>query len=222
MHTTAKPAHAAGTVRLGELEVQRMGFGAMRVTGPGVWGPPPDRDAAKALLRRALDLGIDFLDTADSYGPHVSEEIIAEALHPYPQGLVIGTKGGFTRPGRSWRADGRPAQLRAAIDGSLKRLRLACIDLYQFRTPDSHVPFLDSVGTLAEAQRAGKIRHSNISCLWIEEKQDTYQLELRKVLGTENPADMRTKHRSRQSLDKCVSHLNQFHVKGRAKAGLDV
>jgi len=172
--TPAKPAHAAGRVRLGEREVVRMGFGAMRVTGPGVWGPPPDRDAAKALLRRALDLGIDFLDTADSYGPQVSEEIIAEALHPYPAALVIGTKGGFTRPGRSWRADGRPAHLRAAIDGSLKRLRLACIDLYQFHTPDSRVPFLDSVGAIADAQRAGKIRHiglSNVSVAQLEEAE---------------------------------------------------
>lgn len=167
----AKPAHAAGIVRLGDATVQRMGFGAMRVTGPGVWGPPPEREAAKALLRRALDLGVDFLDTADSYGPQVSEEIIAEALHPYPAGLVIGTKGGFTRPGRSWRADGRPAHLRAAIDGSLKRLRLECIDLYQLHTPDSRVPFLDSLGAIADAQRAGKIRRiglSNVSVSQLE------------------------------------------------------
>ncbi|MGW8270848.1 MAG: aldo/keto reductase, partial [Burkholderiales bacterium] len=115
-NASAMPAQAAGTVRLGDLVVQRMGFGAMRVTGAGVWGPPRDREAAKRLLRRALELGVNFLDTADSYGPNVSEEMIAEALHPYPPGLVIGTKGGFTRPGRSWRADGRPEHLRAAID----------------------------------------------------------------------------------------------------------
>jgi len=169
---TAKPAQAAGTVQLGDLVVQRMGFGAMRVTGAGVWGPPRDRDAAKRLLRRALELGVDFLDTADSYGPHVSEEMIAEALYPYPPGLVIGTKGGFARPGRSWRADGRPEHLRAAIDGSLKRLRLERIDLYQFHTPDSRVPFAESIGAIAEGQRAGKIRHiglSNVSVAQLEE-----------------------------------------------------
>lgn len=169
-----KPAQAAGTVRLGDLTVQRMGFGAMRVTGAGVWGDPPDRAGARDLLRRAVALGIDFLDTADSYGPNVSEEIIAEALHPYPAGLVIGTKGGFTRPRRSWIADGRPAQLRAAIDASLKRLRLECIDLYQFHTPDPRVPFAESVGALAEAQRAGKIRHiglSNVSVAQLDEAE---------------------------------------------------
>jgi len=181
---SAKPAHAAGTVRLGDRAVQRMGFGAMRVTGPGVWGPPPDREAAKALLRRALDLGIDFLDTADSYGPQVSEEIIAEALHPYPAGLVIGTKGGFTRPGRSWRADGRPAHLRAAIDGSLKRLRLACIDLYQFHTPDSRVPFLDSVGAIADAQRAGKIRHVGLSNVSVSQLEAAERLV--KIVSVQN------------------------------------
>jgi len=169
---SAKPAQAAGTVRLGALEVPRMGFGAMRVTGAGVWGDPPDRAAAKALLRRALELGIAFLDTADSYGPYVSEEIIAEALHPYPAGLVIGTKGGLTRPNRSWHPDGRPEHLRAAIDGSLKRLRLERIDLYQFHTPDPRVPFADSLGAIAEAQRSGKIRHiglSNVSVAQLEQ-----------------------------------------------------
>ena len=171
---TIKPAQAAGTVRLGDLSVQRMGFGAMRVTGAGVWGDPPDRAAAKALLRRAFDLGVTFLDTADSYGPNVSEEIIAEALHPYPAGLVIGTKGGFTRPNRSWRPDGRPEQLRAALDASLRRLRLERIDLYQFHTPDPRVPFTESVGALAAAQRAGKIRHiglSNVSVKQLEEAE---------------------------------------------------
>jgi len=174
MPAPAKPAHAAGTVRLGSLSVQRMGFGAMRVTGAGVWGDPPDRGAAKALLRRALELGVTFFDTADSYGPEVSETIIAEALHPYPAGLVIGTKGGFTRPGRSWRADGRPAHLRAALDGSLQRLRLVRIDLYQFHTPDPRVPFAESIGTLADAQRAGKIRHiglSNVSVAQLAEAE---------------------------------------------------
>jgi len=172
MPAPAKPAHAAGTVRLGSLSVQRMGFGAMRVTGAGVWGDPPDRGAAKALLRRALELGVTFFDTADSYGPEVSETLIAEALHPYPAGLVIGTKGGLTRPNRSWHPDGRPEHLRAAIDGSLKRLRLERIDLYQFHTPDPRVPFADSLGAIAEAQRSGKIRHiglSNVSVAQLEQ-----------------------------------------------------
>ncbi len=170
-----KPAQAAGTVRLGDLTVQRMGFGAMRVTGAGVWGDPPDRAAAKALLRRALDLGITFLDTADSYGPNVSEEIIAEALYPYPAGLVIGTKGGLTRPRRpAWTPDGRPAHLRAALEGSLKRLRLERFDLYQLHAPDPRVPFVDSVGALADAQHAGKIRHiglSNVSVAQLEQAE---------------------------------------------------
>jgi pyridoxine 4-dehydrogenase len=174
MPANVKPAHAAGTVRLGALEVQRMGLGAMRVTGAGVWGDPPDRAAAKTLLRRALELGITFLDTADSYGPYVSEEIVAEALHPYPAGLVIGTKGGLTRPNRSWHPDGRPEHLRAAIDGSLKRLRLERIDLYQFHAPDPRVPFADSLGAIAEAQRSGKIRHiglSNVSVAQLEQAE---------------------------------------------------
>ena len=168
------PAQAAGAIRLGTLRVQRLGLGAMRVTGAGVWGDPPDRAAAKALLRRALALGVDFLDTADSYGPNVSEQIIAEALHPYPAGLVIGTKGGLTRPKRGWQPDGRPEHLRAALEGSLKRLRLERIDLYQLHAPDPRVPFAESVGALADAQRAGKIRHigmSNVSIAQLDEAQ---------------------------------------------------
>jgi pyridoxine 4-dehydrogenase len=157
-------AAAAGVVRLGDIAVNRMGFGAMRVTGPDIWGDPPDRPAARRLLARAVELGINFLDTADSYGPEVSENIIAEALHPYPAGLVIGTKGGLVRPSRSrWPSDARPEHLRRALDGSLKRLRLERIDLYQLHAPDPKVPYADSIGTLAELQRAGKIRHLGVS-----------------------------------------------------------
>lgn len=181
---SARPAHAAGTVRLGDLEVQRMGLGAMRVTGAGVWGNPPDRAAAKALLRRALELGITFLDTADSYGPYVSEEIIAEALYPYPAELVIGTKGGLTRPNRSWHPDGRPEHLRAALDGSLKRLRLERIDLYQFHSPDPRVPFADSVGALADAQHAGKIRHIGLSNVSVAQLKQAERLV--KVVSVQN------------------------------------
>jgi aryl-alcohol dehydrogenase-like predicted oxidoreductase len=170
-------AAAAGTVRLGDLTVNRMGFGAMRVTGAGIWGDPPDRGAAKRLLVRAVELGVNFLDTADSYGPEVSERIIAEALFPYPAGLVIGTKGGLLRPSRGgWPSDARPEHLRSALDGSLKRLRLERIDLYQLHAPDPKVPFADSVGTLAELQRAGKIRHIGVSNVSVRELEQARRI----------------------------------------------
>ncbi len=160
------------TIRIADLSVNRLGFGAMRVCGPNVWGPPKDRPAALAVMRKAFALGCNFFDTADSYGPHVDEELIAEALHPYPKGLVIATKGGLLRPRPSaWDSDARPEHLKRAIDGSLKRLRLERIDLYQLHAPDPAVPFEDSVRTLAEAQRAGKIRHvglSNVSVKQLE------------------------------------------------------
>jgi aryl-alcohol dehydrogenase-like predicted oxidoreductase len=159
--------------RLGDLTVNRLGFGAMRVCGPNIWGPPRDRAAAHRVLRRAIELGVNFFDTADSYGPHVDEELIAEALHPYPKDLVIATKGGLLRPRPgAWDPDGRPEQLKRALDGSLKRLKLDRIDLYQLHAPDSKVPFADSVGALADGQRAGKIRHvgvSNVSVKQLEE-----------------------------------------------------
>ncbi|HXZ51261.1 MAG TPA: aldo/keto reductase, partial [Burkholderiales bacterium] len=154
----------AGEIRLGDLHVRRMGFGAMRVCGPGVWGAPRDRAGAHRVFRRAIELGVNFFDTADSYGPHVDEDLIAEALHPYPQGLVIATKGGLLRPQRNaWNPDGRPAHLRRALEGSLKRLRLERIDLYQLHAPDPRVPLAESVGALADMQRAGKIRHIGVS-----------------------------------------------------------
>jgi aryl-alcohol dehydrogenase-like predicted oxidoreductase len=169
----ALPATLAGTVRLGDLTVHRMGFGAMRVCGPNIWGPPKDRAHAHRVLRRALELGVDFIDTADSYGPEVDEILIAEALHPYPRNLVIGTKGGIVRPSAPrWDEDGRPEHLRRALEGSLKRLRLERIDLYQFHAPDPKVPYAESIGALAELQRAGKIRHlgvSNVSVAQLEE-----------------------------------------------------
>jgi len=158
-------ASASGTITLGnDLTVNRMGFGAMRLTGKGIWGPPPDRDESRRVLKRALELGIDFIDTADSYGPHVSEEIIAEALHPYPEGLVIATKAGLQRPGPDrWVPDGRPEHLRAACEGSLRRLRVERIDLYQLHRIDEKVPEDDQFGTLADLQREGKIRHVGLS-----------------------------------------------------------
>jgi len=155
----------AGTVDVGgDLTVNRLGFGAMRVTGRGIWGDPPDRNEARAVLRRAVELGVNFIDTADSYGPDVSEELIAEALHPYPEDLVIATKGGLVRPGPGqWEPDGRPEHLRQACQGSLRRLRLDQIAVYQFHRPDPDVPLEDSIGALVELKEEGKIRHIGLS-----------------------------------------------------------
>jgi pyridoxine 4-dehydrogenase len=153
-------AAVAGDVLLGgEISVHRLGFGAMRLTGEGIWGPPKDRKGAVAVLRRAVELDINFIDTADSYGPHVSEELIAEALFPYPAGLVIATKGGWNRPGpNQWTHDATPSHLRKAVEGSLKRLRLDRIDVYQLHIPDPVVSFEASVETLAQLRNEGKIR----------------------------------------------------------------
>jgi aryl-alcohol dehydrogenase-like predicted oxidoreductase len=153
-----------GNLAIGDMTVPRLGFGAMRITGDGIWGDPPDPEAARQLLRRAVELGIRFIDTADSYGPDVSERLIAEALHPYPEGLVIATKGGIVRPDRaSWVPDGRPEHLRAACEASLRRLRLERIDLYQLHTVDPRVPLEESLGALAQLQQQGKIRHVGVS-----------------------------------------------------------
>jgi pyridoxine 4-dehydrogenase len=158
-------AAAAGTIDIGgDLTVNRLGFGAMRITGSGIWGDPPDADEAKAVLRRAVALDVQFIDTADSYGPEVSERLIAEALYPYPDDLVIATKGGLVRPGpNQWPADGRPAHLRSACEGSLRRLRLDQIALYQFHRPDPAVPLAESIGALVELKDEGKIRHIGLS-----------------------------------------------------------
>jgi len=158
-------ASQAGSVSLGgEVSVHRLGFGAMRLTGEGIWGPPKSRHEAISVLRRAAELGVNFIDTADSYGPHVNEELIAEALFPYPKDLVIATKGGWNRPGpNQWTHDATPAHLRNAIEGSLKRLRLERIDLYQLHHPDPIVSLDDSVGTLAQLKSEGKIRLVGLS-----------------------------------------------------------
>jgi len=154
----------------GQLEVQRLGFGAMRITGDGIWGPPDDPEEARRLLRRVVELGIDLIDTADSYGPEVSENLIAEALHPYPDGLVIATKGGLRRTGPGeWPSDARPERLKECCEGSLRRLKLDRIDLYQLHAPDPNVPYEDSVGALKELQDEGKIRHVGVSNVSIEE-----------------------------------------------------
>jgi pyridoxine 4-dehydrogenase len=158
-------AARAGTITLGgDLTVNRLGFGAMRLTGPGIWGEPKDPQGARRVLQRALELGINFIDTADSYGPEVNERLIADTLHPYPRGLVIATKGGLTRPGRDqWERSGSPAHLRQACEASLQRLRVERIDLYQFHAPDGRFRIEDSVGELAKLQQEGKIRHIGVS-----------------------------------------------------------
>jgi len=154
----------------GDLSVNRLGFGAMRITGEGIWGWPPDRENAKKVLRRALDLGVNLIDTADAYGPETSELLIAEALHPYPKGLVIATKGGLTRPGPdSWIPNCRPEYLSQCVDKSLKRLKLERIDLYQLHTVDRKVPIEDSLGALKKAQDGGKIRHVGLSNVTTQE-----------------------------------------------------
>src|ERR1700757_5245236 len=158
-------ARLAGDVSLGEqLSIHRLGFGAMRLTGEGIWGPPKDRKAAVAVLRRAVELEVNFIDTADSYGPYVSEELIAEALYPYPNGLVIATKGGWERPGPGqWTHNASPKHLTEALEGSLKRLRLERIDIYQLHMPDNAVSFEASMGALAKLREQGKIRHVALS-----------------------------------------------------------
>jgi pyridoxine 4-dehydrogenase len=158
-------AAAAGTIDVGgDLTVNRLGYGAMRITGDGIWGEPKSREDAKAVLRRAVESGVNFIDTADSYGPDVSELLIAEALHPYPDDLVIATKGGLVRPGPgNWQPDGRPEHLREALEGSLRKLRVERIDLYQFHRIDPKVPLEDSIGALVELKEQGKIRHIGVS-----------------------------------------------------------
>jgi pyridoxine 4-dehydrogenase len=164
MTTTHRPAEASGTFAIGDIPVHRLGFGAMQLTGDGVWGEPEDHDEAIAVLRRAVELGINLIDTADSYGPDVSERLIAEALHPYPENLLIATKAGFQRPGPNrWVEDGRPEHLRSAVEGSLRRLKLERIDLLQLHRIDSKVPIEDQVGALVDLQGAGKIRHIGLS-----------------------------------------------------------
>jgi aryl-alcohol dehydrogenase-like predicted oxidoreductase len=181
-----RPAAAAGTFLLGgDLPVRRMGFGAMRVTGAGIWGEPSDPAAARKLLRRVVDLGVNLIDTADAYGPDVSERLLCEALHPYPKDVVIATKGGLTRPARErWDHDGRPEHLRRACEASLRRLRLERIDLYQLHAPDPAVPLEDSMGELARLQREGKIRHVGVSNFSVDELRRAQKLV--KVVSVQN------------------------------------
>ena len=179
----------AGTFDLADMTVNRLGFGAMRIVGEGVWGDPPDRERSLNVLRRAVELGVNLIDTADSYGPHVSEELIAEALYPYPDHLVIATKGGLERsgPGR-WHRNARPDHLREACEGSLKRLRLERIDLYQLHAPDPNVPIAESLGELNALQNEGKIRHIGVSNFDVD--QLAQAREMSTVVSVQNRYNM--------------------------------
>ena len=185
----------------GDLEVHRLGFGAMRITGDGIWGPPDDPEEAKRLLRRVVEAGVDLIDTADSYGPEVSENLIAEALHPYPERLVIATKGGLRRTGPSqWPRDARPERLKECCEGSLRRLKLDRIELYQLHSPDNRVPLEESMGALKELQDEGKIRHvgvSNVSAEQLERARAVVE-----VVSVQNRYNLEDR-RSDDLLDAC-------------------
>ncbi|MGI8757953.1 MAG: aldo/keto reductase [Acidimicrobiales bacterium] len=200
--SSRRPAQSAGAIDLGkDLTVNRLGFGAMRVTGDGIWGPPADRAAALAVLRRAVELGVNCIDTADSYGPDVSEELIAEALAPYPDDLVVATKGGMRRDGPGqWRPDCRPEHLRAACEGSLRRLRLEQIPLYQLHTIDPDVPLEDSLEALVELQEQGKVRHIGVSN--VSEAQLDQATALATVVSVQNRYNLDDRA-SDAVLDRC-------------------
>ena len=195
-------AEASGTLSLGDLSVRRLGFGAMRITGEGVWGEPDDRADAKRVLRRTLELGVNLIDTADSYGPEVSENLIREALHPYPDDLVIATKGGHTRPGPGeWVPDCRPEHLREACEGSLERLGVDAIDLYQLHTVDPDVPYEDSVGELKRLQEEGKIREIGISNVDVDQLETARGMV--RVVTVQNRYNWQDRN-SRDVLERCA------------------
>src|ERR1700758_1720723 len=206
----ARPtAAAAGKIDVGgDLTVNRLGFGAMRITGTGIWGDPPDRDRAKEALRRAVALDVNFIDTADSYGPEDSERLIAETLSPYPEELVIATRGGLVRPGPGqWVPDGRPEHLRRACEGSLSRLRLDRIDLYQFHRPDPAVPLAESIGALAELKEEGKIRHIGVSNFSEEQLREAERIT--PVVSVQNRYNVADRS-SEQMVDLCEQETLVF------------
>jgi aryl-alcohol dehydrogenase-like predicted oxidoreductase len=199
--TTTVTDENVGTITIGDRRVRRLGFGAMRITGPGIWGPPADHDEAIAVLRRAVELGVDLIDTADSYGPEVSEELIAEALYPYPEDLLIATKGGLIRTGPGkWPRDGRPEHLREACEGSLRRLKLDAIDLYQHHSPDKKVPYERSIAALKELQDEGKIRHIGISNVNLDQLETAR--EIVEVVSVQNRFNL-TDRSSQDVLARC-------------------
>jgi pyridoxine 4-dehydrogenase len=190
-----------GTFEIGDRRVRRLGFGAMRITGPGIWGPPADHDEAIDVLRRAVELGVNLIDTADSYGPEVSEELIAEALYPYPEHLLIATKGGLIRTGPGkWPRDGRPEHLREACEGSLRRLKLDTIELYQHHSPDKKVPYERSIAALKELQDEGKIRHIGVSNVSVDQLETAR--EIVEVVSVQNRFNL-TDRSSQDVLLRC-------------------
>ncbi|HTW86219.1 MAG TPA: aldo/keto reductase [Candidatus Sulfotelmatobacter sp.] len=229
MATQTLSAAAAGTITIGgDLPVHRIGFGAMRITGRGIWGPPADKDAALAVLRRAVELDVNLIDTADSYGPNVSEELIAEALHPYPAGLVIATKGGFERSGpNQWTPNGHPDHLRKALEGSLRRLKLDRIDIYQFHRPDPNVPFEESVGAIAELAKQGKIRHVGLSNVNVDELQRAQKIvpivsvqnRFNNASGGDEEYNHVTDDETIAMVDHCTKHGLAFFPWGPLAAG---
>jgi aryl-alcohol dehydrogenase-like predicted oxidoreductase len=198
-----RPAAKSGTFKIGgDLPVVRLGFGAMRITGRGIWGEPEDREECIAVLRRAVELGITLIDTADSYGPFVSEKLIAEALYPYPKNLVIATKAGLQRPGPDqWEPDGRPAHLRERCEGSLKRLRVDRLDLFQLHRIDPKVPLEDQIGTLLELQKEGKVRHLGLSEVTVKEIEQVRKLA--RIATVQNLYNLTDRH-SEAVLDYCT------------------
>ncbi|HVW68953.1 MAG TPA: aldo/keto reductase [Steroidobacteraceae bacterium] len=207
--TSTANAKAAGEITLGgDLSVHRLGFGAMRITGRGIWGPPPDVPGAVRVLQRAVELGVNFIDTADSYGPEVSENLIAQALYPYPADLVIATKGGLVRPGPDvWNRDGHPKHLRAACEGSLRRLRRERLDLYQLHAPDPRVPLGDSIGELVRLKQEGKIRHIGVSNVTLDELRQAERLTT--IVSVQNRFNLEDR-RSDGVLEYCASHAIAF------------
>jgi pyridoxine 4-dehydrogenase len=203
-------ASAAGTFRLGgELEVHRLGFGGMRLCGPGVWDWPEDRENALAVLTRAVELGVDFIDTSDAYGPEVNERQIAQALHPYAEGLVIATKGGLVRSGPGkWERDARPERLRRCCDESLQRLRVDHIDLYQLHAPDTTVPLADQMGALVDLQRSGKIRFIGVSNFTLEQLREAQLVA--DVVSVQNPYNVGDRHGNEELLKACQNEAIAF------------
>lgn len=202
-------AAASGAFKIGgDLPVHRLGFGAMRITGPGVWGEPKDPASARRLLRKAVVLGVNLIDTADSYGPEVSERLIAEALHPYPEGLVIATKGGLTRSGpEQWHPVGRPEYLRQCVELSLRRLKIDRIDLYQLHRIDPKVPLAETLGALKELQRAGKIRHIGLSEVSVKEIEQARKIV--PIVSVQNLYNFGNRQ-SEAVLDHCTKHHLAF------------